>query len=194
MKKKHILIMFCVVALIQLFVPAQMIYNQEKVLNDGKAYKFKTRPIDPNDPFRGKYITLRYEINSFKTRDTTWRRGDAVYVYLKDSLGYAQIDTISKYKLNLKTDYVVAKATHFRSFKNYSNKSARIHFDLPFNRFYMEEYKAKPAEDAIRVRRNDTDLKDVYSLVYVKDGEAVLENVFINDVPIIDYIKEKDNQ
>lgn len=193
MKKIYVIIVFCVVALIQFFVPAQMILGQEDILNNGKPYKFITQPIDPNDPFRGKYITLRYEINSVQTLDTTWQRGADVFVYIKDSLGYAKLDTISKYKLERKTDYVIAKADYLYRKSKWNNNPTHLNFDLPFNRFYMNENKSKPAEDAVRIRRNDTVIKNVYGLVYIKDGSSVLKDVFINDMSIQDYV-DKDSQ
>jgi len=194
MKKSYLIIAFCIVALIQLFVPAQMIFNQEEVLDKGRAYKFKTRPIDPNDPFRGKYITLNYDIRSFTTTDSTWQRGDDVYVYIKDSLGFAALDTIAKQKLDRETDFVVAEARYFYKRKFYNNQSSRLTFDLPFNRFYMEESKAKPAEDAVRVTRFDSVIKNVYGVVYIKDGASVLKDVVIDGVPIADYIENNAEQ
>ena len=53
-KMKILLSVFILVALVQLFVPAKMILDREDILDMGKEYKFKTEPIDPNDPFRGK--------------------------------------------------------------------------------------------------------------------------------------------
>ena len=193
MKKIYITIAFSLLALIQLYVPTQMILNQESVLNEGKAYKFTTRPIDPNDPFRGKYITLSYEMNSVKTNDSTWRRNDDVYVYLKDSIGYAKIDTISKYKLDTDTDFVIAKAGWFSKASKFNNHTSKLNFNLPFDRFYMEEFKSKTAENAVRIRLNDSVIKNIYGLVYVKDGNSVLENVFINDTPIKDYVEQNTN-
>ena len=51
--------------MVHLYVPAKMIFNKEAVLAQGKDYRFKTAPIDPYDPFRGKYIDLYYEANAF---------------------------------------------------------------------------------------------------------------------------------
>ena len=70
MKNKNIIIiLFLLVALAQLFVPAQMIYNQEDILDTGKLVKFQCEPIDPNDPFRGKYITLNFKENRIKVKN-----------------------------------------------------------------------------------------------------------------------------
>ncbi|WP_452601404.1 GDYXXLXY domain-containing protein [Pontimicrobium sp. MEBiC06410] len=183
-KIKHIFILFVLIALVQLFIPIQMILGQETILDSGTAYKFRTEPIDPTDPFRGKYITLRYNINSAITPDTTWLRQDDVYVYIKkDSLGFAQLTQVSKKPLPVKEDYVIAKASWY----NYNTNTLR--FNLPFNRFYMEESKAKPAEEAHREAQRDTIPNNTYALVYVKEGDAVLKNVIINKVPIADYVE-----
>lgn len=188
MKTTYKMTLFCIIALAQLAVCARMIFQQEKILDVGTAYKFKTRPIDPHDPFRGKYITLSYEINSISTNDSTWQRNEKAYVYLKDSLGYAAIDTVAKGPLNKKSDYIVAKVTS--SYKSYDSEKYHISFELPFNRFYMEESKAQPAEDLLRWRFNDSIPKNIYSLVYIHKGEAVLDNVYVDEQPISEYVKE----
>lgn len=181
MRKTIIPLLFLLFAL-QLFVPGQMIHQQENTIKTGIAYKFKTRPIDPTDPFRGKYITLRYELNSFKTKES-WKdyHGD-VYVYLnKDTDGFASIAAVSKTALDSDKDYVIAKSDY------HYDKTA--HFSLPFNRFYMNENKAYDAEVSVRQTQMDT-TKTCYGLVYIKDGTAVLDNVFIDDVPIQEFVME----
>lgn len=61
MKLKIILLI--VLFAIQLAIPGYMIFEQNQILTEGTAYKFKTRPIDPYDPFRGRYVTLAFEAN-----------------------------------------------------------------------------------------------------------------------------------
>ncbi len=64
--KKIILISFALLVLLQIWTPAAMIWNREDVLRSGKAFKFRSAPVDPNDPFRGKYIILSFRENGFK--------------------------------------------------------------------------------------------------------------------------------
>lgn len=181
--RKFILTLFAILAFIQLLAPAKMIYDKEQILKKGKAYNFLTRPLDPNDPFRGKYVDLRYKMNSFKTADSTWRNKHDVYVYLKDSLGFAKIDTISDKKLTLTNDYIVATKNWYRDYDSV------LLFKLPFNRFYMEESKAKPAEDLVRNSQRDSSKVDLtYAKVYIKNGKYVLEDLFVNNIPIKDAI------
>ncbi|WP_405566265.1 GDYXXLXY domain-containing protein [Polaribacter sp. Asnod6-C07] len=178
--KKIIFILFLLVAILQLLAPTKMIYDQENTLKNGKALKFLTEPIDPNDPFRGKYIRMNYDINSFNTKDTIWERKQEIYVYLNDSLGFATLKTVSKTKLEIDNNYVKAEVSWY---DNYNNK---LRFNLPFDRFYMEESKAKPAEDLVRINNRRDSLKTniTFAMVYLNDDKFVLENVFINDVSI----------
>ena len=186
MKTIHIFIIFIVVVLAQLFVPAQMIFNKEAIITNGKAYKFKTQPVDPSDPYRGKYINLNYDISSFVTTDTLWERQDKVYVYLDiDSLGFAKVNDVSKTPLNLTRDFIVAEVNW------YNKRDKKLNFSFPFNRYYMEETKAYDAEVAVRNNQRDSIKNNTYALVYIKNGEAVLNDVIIDDISIKDYVQKK---
>ncbi|WP_341216332.1 GDYXXLXY domain-containing protein [uncultured Wocania sp.] len=186
MKTIHIFILFIAVAVAQLFVPAQMIFNQESIITNGTAYKFKTQPVDPSDPYRGKYINLNYEQNSFITTDTVWDRKDKVYVYLEtDSLGFAKVNAVSKTLVNLDKDFFIAEVVW------YNKKDQKLNFNLPFNRYYMEETKAYDAEVAVRNNQRDSIKNNTYALVYIKNGEVVLSDVVISGISIKEYV-EKD--
>lgn len=185
MKTIYIFILFVVVACIQLFVPAQVILSRESVLDNGQVFKFKTRPVDPNDPFRGKYITLNYAISAVKTKDTLWERNEPLFVYLiTDSLGYAKIDTICKHEiLEKNNDYCKAKVGW------YSKYNHTLNINFPFNRYYMDETKAYDAEVAVRNRQRDSLPDNTHALVYIKEGEAVLNDVIIDEISIKDYVE-----
>ncbi|WP_396601961.1 GDYXXLXY domain-containing protein [Algibacter sp. R77976] len=186
MKTIHIFILFIVIALAQLFVPAQMIFNQEAIIETGTVYKFKTQPVDPSDPFRGKYITLNFEQNTFVTTDSIWKRKDKVYVYFEtDSLGFAKVNQVSKAPLSVMNDFIVADVSW------YNKREQILNFNLPFNRYYMEETKAYDAEVAVRDSQRDSLPNNTYALVFIKNGEAVLNDVIINEISIKDFV-EKD--
>ena len=188
MKTIHIFLIFVLVATLQLFILAQMILKQETTLKKGTAYKFKAQPVDPSDPFKGKYINLNYEIDSFKTNDSIWERNEPIFVYLiTDSLGFAKIDMVSRNILADNTnDYVKAKAQWYR---RYSNDLA---IQFPFNRYYMDETKAYDAEVAVRNRQQDSLPNNTYAIVYVKNGDAVLNDVIIDAISIKDYVENRE--
>jgi len=189
-KTIYILGIFIVLALVQLFVPAQMIWGREKVINEGVSYKFKTRPVDPNDPFRGKYITLNYELNSAETKDTLWVRNEDVYVKLnKDSLGFATVSKVSRSKFEVSDDFVKAKV------RWYNSNEQKVNFNLEFDRYYMEESKAYDAEQVYtKSLRDSLPENDTYAIVFIKGGEAVLADVIINEMSIKDYVEKENNK
>lgn len=177
--------MFVVVVLAQLYVPAQMIFDQENTIARGTAYKFRTQPVDPSDPFKGKYIYLNYDINSAPSNDTTWVTNAPLYVTLKtDSLGFAMVKDVSKVDPK-HGDYIKSKVDWYNSYDK------NVTFSFPFNEFYMNETKAYDAELAHAQAQLDSLPNNTYALVYILNGKAVLENVFINDIPIADYVEKE---
>lgn len=188
-RKYKLLLVFILVALIQLYIPAKMILDSEDVIDSGIAYKFKTAPVDPTDPFRGKYITLRYKDNSVEVENKNdWINGEEVYVILNmDKDGFAKIKFLSKETPKYKADYLKAKISFVSS-----GGSNQVRIAYPFNRYYMEESKAEAAEKAYRQSQADTS-KLTYALVSIKNGEAVLQDVLIGGIPIKDMV-EKENE
>lgn len=183
--KKIVLAAFILLALAQLYIPAKMIWDREDVLATGTAYKFKTAPIDPNDPFRGKYITLSYDENTITVSDEQdWLTGESIYVSLTtDNSGFAKIKSISKTKPTGNEKFIKAKVRFAAG-----NGSNQLTIDYPFDRYYMEESKAYDAEQVYRRTQRETS-KTTYALVSVKNGDAVLKDVLIDGTPIREIVK-----
>ena len=184
--KRILLILFVLVALVQLFVPAKMIWNREDILKTGIELKFRTAPVDPTDPFRGKYITLDYHDNRININDASeWIRGNSIYVTLtKDSSGFSTIKSISKFRPTHEETFIKAKVR-----SAYGGDLKYVIVDYPFDRFYMEESKAYDAEKMYQETQRDTS-KTTYALVNVKEGDAVLKDVLINGTSIREIVKE----
>lgn len=183
--KKLILSIFILVALVQLYVPAKMILDREDILKTGKEYKFKTVAVDPNDPFRGKYITLRYEENMTKVKnESDWQRNETIYVTLTtDDEGYASIQSVSKEKPKDNPDFLKTKVSYVTT-----NGLNKLRVDYPFDRYYMEESKADDAEQTYAESQRNSD-KTTYALVCIKDGEAVLKDVLIDGISINEIVR-----
>ena len=185
MKNKNLLItLFLFVVMAQLFVPAQMIYNQEDILNTGKIVKFQCEPIDPNDPFRGKYITLRFKESAIKVKNLKeWNSNETIFAKIETSKnGFAKIKSISKTKPTDNSTYLKLKINYSDDYEN------KIYLDFPFNRFYMNEYKAKNTEEVYAESTIDT-TKIAYALVATKNGEAVIKDVLIDNISIKELAK-----
>ncbi len=190
--KIWLIILFAVMALAQLFVPFKMIFDREKVLSEGYTFKFKTAPIDPSDPFRGKYITLNFAENNFEVTDgETWHNGQTAYVLLaKDTNGFAKIMDVVKELPSESDNCVKAKVNYVATKKDFGKTIQELNFEYPFERFYMEESKAPLAESMYWEVSRDT-TKITYASVNIQNGKAVLKDVFIGDVSIRELVKAK---
>ena len=181
---------FLLVALVQLAAPASMILGREAVLRKGKAFHFESAPVDPNDPFRGKYITLSYKATTFPITDPdAWTYNQDVFVLLDtDSAGFARIAGVLPEAPEGSTDYLRARVSYI----DRQETSTALVIDYPFDRFYMDEFKAKEAELAYNESLADT--LRTYAVVHVKDGQAVLADVMIDDRSIREWVKERQQQ
>ncbi|MGE5394290.1 MAG: GDYXXLXY domain-containing protein [Candidatus Saccharibacteria bacterium] len=188
--KKVLLIAFILVVMAQLYIPAKMILDNEKVLEVGTLFKFRTAPVDPNDPFRGKYIALTFKENSVDINDNEqWAMGETIYVSLQvEDNGFAKIESVSKQMPLGHPDVIKAKVRYVRE-----DVPRKVIIDYPFNRFYMEESKAAEAEKTYRQLIADT-TRVTYALVSVKEGEAVLKDVQIDGVSIIGIVNNKQKE
>ena len=66
----------------------------------------------------------------------------------------------------------------------------KARFDYSFNRFYMDEDKALAAENLYFESLADT-TKRTYAVVYIKEGKAVLQDVQIDGVSVVDLVGEE---
>ncbi len=77
------------------------IWKRHHTLRDGRLWKFKAAPVDPEDPFRGRYVSLRFAAEEFAQPEAlAITSADALYVRLKnDADGFAQIESVSEKRL-----------------------------------------------------------------------------------------------
>ena len=187
MNKKVLLIAsFVLMCLAQMYIPIKMILDKEEVLELGEVYKFETAPVDPNDPFKGKYIQLNFNANqAFVDDQMDWITNQEIFVLLeKDNRGFAQVKDVIQKRPTNSTVYVEAKVATVYS----TDKSIIINY--PFDRFYMEESKAKPAEDAFREAQRDS-TQMAYALVSIKDGKSVLQDVIMRGISIQEIVESQ---
>lgn len=185
---KIILPVFIIVGLAQWLVPAQMIWKREIVLQKGNTFRFLTEPVDPTNPFIGKYITLNFkEEVAWVNNEHPLERDQTIYVLLKnDSAGFAHIDGITTNEPANQTAYVKAKVRYLSNYN--SSDSIEVNIDYPFDEYFMEEHKAPKAEEEYRKANRDT-TKQTYAEVKIWKGIAVTENVYINNKPLSSYFK-----
>ena len=190
MRSRGILLLaFIAVAMVQVAVPVSMIARREATLRLGRAYKFRTAPVDPYDAFRGRYVWLGFEQNQAR-----WNGGtEAVpkskaYALVEEGVdGFAVIRAVGPQPPK-SGDYVKVEQVY----RGWGTNSALVHFALPFDRFYMEETAAPKAERVYWQqgnRRGQTN-HNAFATVRIRDGNAVLENLYVDGRPIAELVQQ----
>ena len=179
---------FLLMVAAQWYAPLSIIVQANDTIDEGHEYLFKTRPVDPSDPFRGKYITLSFEAENYIAHDSTETKFapySTVYAVLdSDSLGFAKIAHIQAGEPDNAVDYIPVE---FQS-GWYDSTSMNVLVRFPFSRFYLEESKASETEQLYWQSRSDS-TSVCYAKVKVLNGDTKLTDVIINDSSIVDVVK-----
>jgi len=183
-KKLVYTIGFIGMVLAQWLVPAKMILERNEVLSSGKLFKFITAPVDPNDPFRGKYVALEFENNHFETElENDFEVGGKVFVIINnDGQGYAEIRSYSKNRPEFIQNYLEVVINRI----SVNDGIQEVFITYPFDRFYLEEFQAEKAEKIYLEAFNDRASK-AWAEVYIKEGKAVLRDVLIEGRSLRDF-------
>lgn len=170
------LIVFVLVAFAQLAVPGSLIWKREQTLRQGSVWKFRTAPVDPVDAFRGRYVALQFEVETQQiSPPATASPGDTIFVTLKaNAEGFAEIDQVSTAK-PAGDDFMTAEL---------SGKT----ISLPFDKYWVTERDAPAAETAYR-NLSRRDKQNAFASVRVFRGDAVLEQLYLDNQPLGDYLR-----
>ena len=185
------LTLFSLIAIAQLAVPAQMIWQQEQTLKLGREFKFETAPVDPVDAFRGRYVALSFKDASVQNPNATYicniPNGATVYVTLGvDANGFAKPLTASL--ASVKGDNVIRARVGWQD-------GDKLNLVFPFNRFYLEEKNAPRAEEIYRKTNREAKPNaphNTYVTVRVYHDSAALEDLYIDGKPIREILANRE--
>jgi len=158
-----------------------MIWRYEDILHTGKQYNWVTAPIDPYDALRGRYVDLRFKEMKGPILDKIQLHyGQTAYAIIsEDSNGYAFIRGISASQPEgERNSYIKIRVTHVQD-------DNIAHVQLPFERYYMQEDLAPEAEKAY----SNSAGKEAVVSVRFKDGYGVVEQLYIGDQTIYEYLR-----
>lgn len=216
MKKQLFTIAIIIGIVAQVSVLAWMLISREMTLRHGAICLLQTAPFDPADPFRGRYVTLRYQqlsSTSVNGNLEEWRRGSPVWLTFKtNESGIATLDTA----LRQKPDSPLAVKTHisysyyerapadppvtnqYGYIENHPTGKIRLNFNnLPFERYYLPEKLAPAAENAYRRallaaapsdNTNQPNQK-VYAKIRLRNGQAVIEDLLFDTTPLRKFLQ-----
>lgn len=180
MKKLFMVLLITLIAA-QFALPMYLIQRKEKILREGDVFRFKTRPIDPADPFQGRYVRLAYQDDYIP-----WPKEDSVELDYKARI-YVSIETgedgFSRFTgwssarpdsgPYLSTRYLGRSHQWDPVIRKSQYKGLRI--NIPFDRYYMDETKAPRAEVLARDATRST---NCWAEVRILEGKAVIEDVY----------------
>jgi len=182
MKKSLITMVFALAVAAQLLVPVSMIWKRETTLREGTIYKFRAAPVDPYDAFRGRFVALRYQEEerdipvAADLKITSGRKCYAVIENGED--GFARIARVELARPEA-VDYIPVLARY--------TSETNVTIDISYKRFYMEESAAPRAEAAYRDFSQATNVS-AYIQLRVRNGFGVIEDLYVDDVPIKEYL------
>lgn len=193
--KKPTCIIMGILIIAQFAVPFSMIRKQEAILNEGELFRFKTLPIDPADPFQGRYVILGFEQNY-----VTWPEEQQYELQYKQPI-YALIEVDREgfaYFSGCSTERP-AEGAYLKSRKLWPklsqsrDRSERAYegffIKLPFDRFYMDEAKAPRAE---KIVRDATRTTNCWANIRILNGKAAIEDVMVTGQSIRELATEKE--
>jgi uncharacterized membrane-anchored protein len=170
------LIVFILVALAQLAVPASLIWKREQTFRRGSVWKFRTAPVDPIDAFRGRYVSLQFEVETQEiSPPPNLESGQKVFVTVRaNAEGFAEIDQVLPAR-PAGDDFIEAQL---------SGKTV----SLPFDKYWVTERDAPAAEAAYR-DQSRRDKRNAFVTVRVFRGDAAMEQLFLDNQPLGEYLR-----
>jgi uncharacterized membrane-anchored protein len=182
--KRVALLIFALVALAQLSVPAMLAWSRVRTLAHGRVWKFKTAPVDPEDAVRGRYVMLRFDAEDF-TQAEQLKSTDSIYAILKEGAdGFAVVDHLSSSPAPESSAMKVEPGGWWQE---------RQHIVFPFRYFWLAEKRAPEAEKAYRENSKRGEQK-AFVTVRIRNGDAALEQLYIDNQPLADYLRAQANK
>lgn len=171
----------------QLAAVGWMIYRYQQVREKGILYRFLLEPIDPADPFRGRYLQLSFAADRVSVCNySSERSAQEIYVSMgTDSLGFAKTVKAGWEKPS-SGDYLIITNPDFYDIEN-NCAQARLRYN--FDRWYMNEKRAPLAETRLTnaLTREGT---RCWLAVRIREGKAVAEELYVNDTALSVWMKQ----
>ncbi len=191
---------FFAFAAIIILIPVYVAMSSQNVLDNGKLYKFKPMAYDPLDPFRGKFLRVNYETDFVLTK-FDFDEGETAYVSIGvDKEGFAFFKEAHK-SPPATEDYLTTKIRRSRLARSLEDQIAameeggfdpskmdtrgEVSIDIPnnMNKYFINEDDALKAEKVFVTER-----EHIYIGVRILGGEARLEDIYVHDQPIKEYL------
>ena len=172
---------FAVAAVLQLAFLSSNILRWETALAKGDVFRFRCEPIDPYDPFRGRYVVLnlgRFTVPAAGGEEYRGYGEQAYALLEEDEEGFATLTTLLT--LPPKSgDFVKCKVIY----RDYSELGKWL-VELNNDRFFMNEKLAPEAESAFSRALMMEEETEAWAQARVYRGDVIIEDVLVDGVSI----------
>jgi uncharacterized membrane-anchored protein len=170
------LIVFLLLAVAQLAVPASLIWKRERTLRYGQLWKFRTASVDPVDAFRGRYVALDFEVEGQEiSPPSNLSYGQPTFITMRQTPeGFAEIDQVLP-RPPAGDDFIEAEL-----------QGSTV--SLPFNKYWVTERDAPAAEAAYRAQSR-REKRNAFVTVRVFRGDAAVEQLYLDGLPLGEYLR-----
>lgn len=197
---KVLVLAFVIICGLQLFMLSRSIWVHEDIKRTGQVHLFEVRPRDPADPFRGRYMALKFSVedSTFTNPPVELKRdlqkirenySSDFYVYVTfvtNAAGMAQVSRIYKEPPKETSDYLPVK--WWDSLNHTNTNVTEIEFTMPVDRYYMSEKVADAADRRVRKEMMSTNTRP-YLSVRIKNGVAVPEELYVRGLTLGEFLK-----
>jgi uncharacterized membrane-anchored protein len=177
----------------QLGATSWSIVRYETTLAHGALYKVKTVPVDPADPFRGRYVAIQPAITlpapvapDVEQLFSDVRATGAYVVLTTGEDGFARAAAVVSERPASGDFLEIARAWRRPIFDPQEQRVRETRYEivLPFDRYYMNEAAAPAAERRYQesVRQNAN--AETWVAIRVRNGTGVVEGLYIDGVTI----------
>lgn len=177
--------LFVVAALAQMAAPVSLIWRYEATLRLGRAYKVRTAPVDPYDALRGRYVALGFVPIVVPLQPTSVPFDEEQPVYAHVDTGQ---DGFLRFTAATTTPPATGEYLRVSATSADGSSTRNVRLSLPFDRFYMEERLAPQAEQVYQ-QQSRRGQQETYILLRVRQGRGVIENLYIGETPIADFVR-----
>lgn len=169
MKNRILLTLMCITVPL---VPLAIAVNYELTMRYGSVHELKLYPVDPYSPFSGRYLQLNYG-ELFRavpfTKGINPRRG-RVYVVMERAGDVSRPALVTDVRPAAGDFFIASEWTP------YENGVASV--EVPFDRFYENEARAKAAEQLLQNAIRDGG--DVRVRIRMRGGAVAVESIILN--------------
>ena len=173
-----------------LYFPARTVLRFERPAAPPVEMRFRISAYDPYDPMRGRYLHLDVVCPVKSDLQVNGYSGYRAAVFEKDEAGFAVVSALLEKGDRRPAGKPFVRSRYF-TIGNYSFGSGRDFrgVRMPFDRFYLNEPLAKPAEKLLREVAGDPKRSAVLVVDIHRDGTWAVKELLIDGKPIREAVR-----